>query len=73
MLRVVPLFETLDDLNYAETAMRQLFSNPWYKEHIQGQQVRGKEQETGSEAGASFSPSPGTRGISRASRCCQPG
>lgn len=25
MLRVVPLFETLDDLEYAETAMRQLF------------------------------------------------
>lgn len=37
-LRVVPLFETLDDLNYAETAMRQLFSNPWYNNHISGKQ-----------------------------------
>lgn len=43
MLRVVPLFETLDDLEYAETAMRQLFANPWYAQHIksQGAQVRG--------------------------------
>lgn len=40
MLRVVPLFETLDDLNHAETAMRQLFSTPWYSTHIQGKQVR---------------------------------
>lgn len=39
MLRVVPLFETLDDLHYAETAMRQLFTNPWYLAHINGQQV----------------------------------
>ena len=39
-LRVVPLFETLDDLQYAETAMRQLFSNEWYRNHIDGQQVR---------------------------------
>ncbi|KAL4423808.1 hypothetical protein ABPG75_001109 [Micractinium tetrahymenae] len=38
MLRVVPLFETLDDLEYAETAMRQLFSTPWYFEHIKGKQ-----------------------------------
>lgn len=37
-LRVVPLFETLDDLEYAETAMTQLFSNPWYHAHIGGQQ-----------------------------------
>lgn len=43
MLRVVPLFETLDDLNHAETAMRQLFSTPWYAAHIQGKQVRGGE------------------------------
>lgn len=42
MLRVVPLFETLDDLNHAETAMRQLFSTPWYAAHIQGKQVRGR-------------------------------
>lgn len=38
MLRVAPLFETLDDLNYAETAMRQLYSNDWYFKHINGQQ-----------------------------------
>ena len=37
-LRVVPLFETLDDLEYAETAMRQLFSNAWYHDHIGGKQ-----------------------------------
>ena len=39
MLRVAPLFETLDDLLYAETAMRQLFSNEWYFNHIKGAQV----------------------------------
>lgn len=38
MLRVVPLFETLDDLEYAETAMRQLFSDEWYLGHINGTQ-----------------------------------
>jgi phosphoenolpyruvate carboxylase len=37
-LRVVPLFETLDDLEYAETAMRQLFTCEWYKNHIDGKQ-----------------------------------
>jgi hypothetical protein len=37
-LRVVPLFETLDDLVYAETAMRQLFSNEWYLNLIAGKQ-----------------------------------
>lgn len=37
-LRVAPLFETLDDLMYAETAMRQLFENPWYHAHINGKQ-----------------------------------
>jgi len=35
-LRVAPLFETLDDLEYAETAMRQLFSSKWYLSHING-------------------------------------
>lgn len=39
-LRVVPLFETLDDLNYAETAMRQLFENEWYRNHIRTAEVR---------------------------------
>jgi phosphoenolpyruvate carboxylase len=37
-LRVAPLFETLDDLVYAETAMRQLFANDWYRAHIGGKQ-----------------------------------
>lgn len=37
-LRVAPLFETLDDLDHAEGAMRALFSDPWYHEHIQGRQ-----------------------------------
>ena len=37
-LRVVPLFETLDDLDHSETAMRSLLSNPWYHEHIKGEQ-----------------------------------
>lgn len=47
MLRVVPLFETLDDLNHAEAAMRQLFSTPWYAAHIQGKQVRRGEKDGG--------------------------
>ena len=37
-LRVAPLFETLDDLEYAETAMRQLFSSEWYLKLIDGKQ-----------------------------------
>ncbi len=37
-LRVVPLFETLDDLEYSESAMEQLLSNPWYADHIKGVQ-----------------------------------
>lgn len=38
LLRVAPLFETLDDLEYAETAMRQLFSSAWYLKLINGKQ-----------------------------------
>ena len=34
----VPLFETLDDLNNAPTTCRELFSNDWYKAHINGMQ-----------------------------------
>jgi len=33
-LRVVPLFETLDDLDAAGEVMSTLFSNPWYRDHI---------------------------------------
>eukprot|EP00884_Botryococcus_braunii_P020823 jgi/Botrbrau1/7424/Bobra.0112s0023.1 len=38
ILHVSPLFETLDDLAYSESAMEQLFSNPWYLAHINGEQ-----------------------------------
>lgn len=37
-LRVVPLFETLDDLQRAPTTLRELFSVPWYITHIAGKQ-----------------------------------
>ena len=38
LLRVVPLFETLEDLNNAPSTMDQLFSNDWYRTHIGGAQ-----------------------------------
>jgi phosphoenolpyruvate carboxylase len=51
-LRVVPLFETLDDLEYAETAMRQLFANSWYFDHIKGnQEVMIGYSDSGKDAG----------------------
>lgn len=37
-MRVVPLFETLEDLRNAESCIDQLLSVTWYKEHIQGEQ-----------------------------------
>jgi phosphoenolpyruvate carboxylase len=37
-LRVVPLFETLDDLNSAPATMTTLFESSWYKAHIRGEQ-----------------------------------
>jgi phosphoenolpyruvate carboxylase len=33
-LRVVPLFETLDDLEAAGGVMRRLLALPWYREHL---------------------------------------
>jgi len=36
--RVVPLFETADDLRNGGPTMRKLFSIPWYLEHIKGKQ-----------------------------------
>ena len=33
-LRVVPLFETLDDLKNAKSIMKSLFSLPWYRKSI---------------------------------------
>eukprot|EP00887_Chlorella_sp_A99_P005836 scaffold1.g5836.t1 len=51
-LRVVPLFETLDDLEYAETAMRRLLSTPWYLEQIAGQrEVMIGYSDSGKDAG----------------------
>lgn len=35
---VVPLFETIDDLNAAAPVMRVLFSNDWYRRRIAGKQ-----------------------------------
>jgi len=33
-LRVVPLFETLADLDASGEVMRRLFANPWYRSHL---------------------------------------
>eukprot|EP00775_Hariotina_reticulata_P007911 gene7911-8107_t len=33
-LRVVPLFETLDDLDASADVMQTLFNNPWYRTHL---------------------------------------
>lgn len=38
LLRVVPLFETLVDLNGASNCLDKLFKCDWYKRHIQGHQ-----------------------------------
>lgn len=37
-LRVVPLFETLEDLHNSEASMESLLSNEWYSKHIKGRQ-----------------------------------
>lgn len=37
-LRVVPLFETIDDLRTAGATMSELFAIPWFAERIQGRQ-----------------------------------
>lgn len=37
-MRIAPLFETLADLDNAEPTVEQLFSMPWYKAYIDGQQ-----------------------------------
>ncbi|WP_336367102.1 phosphoenolpyruvate carboxylase [Marinobacter sp. C2H3] len=37
-MRVVPLFETLDDLTGAPDAMKALFEVPWYRDYCQGRQ-----------------------------------
>ena len=38
LLRVVPLFETLDDLKNAKNVMENLFKLPWYRKLIKNQQ-----------------------------------
>src|SRR5690606_14818013 len=51
-LRVVPLFETLADLQGAESCLRQLLSIPWYRAHIQGhQEVMIGYSDSGKDAG----------------------
>ncbi|WP_435103398.1 phosphoenolpyruvate carboxylase [Arhodomonas sp. AD133] len=51
-LRVVPLFETLDDLHGAEAAMERLLEIPWYRERIQGhQEVMIGYSDSGKDAG----------------------
>lgn len=37
-MRVVPLFETIGDLNRCDTVMTTLFTLPWYRSRIQGRQ-----------------------------------
>lgn len=37
-MRIVPLFETLDDLVYAPECINRLLSNDWYKAYTQGHQ-----------------------------------
>ncbi|MQM38466.1 Phosphoenolpyruvate carboxylase [wastewater metagenome] len=51
-LRVVPLFETLDDLEAAEATMERLLEIPWYRERIQGhQEVMIGYSDSGKDAG----------------------
>eukprot|EP00271_Cylindrocystis_brebissonii_P023319 TRINITY_DN9635_c0_g1_i1.p1 TRINITY_DN9635_c0_g1~~TRINITY_DN9635_c0_g1_i1.p1 ORF type:complete len:988 (-),score=306.83 TRINITY_DN9635_c0_g1_i1:1321-4284(-) len=51
-LRVVPLFERLDDLNNSPAAMEQLFKNEFYLERIQGrQEVMIGYSDSGKDAG----------------------
>jgi len=51
-LRVVPLFETLDDLNGAEASMERLVEIPWYRDRIQGfQEVMIGYSDSGKDAG----------------------
>ncbi|KAE8706779.1 Phosphoenolpyruvate carboxylase 3 [Hibiscus syriacus] len=51
-LRVVPLFEKLDDLDAAPAAMARLFSIDWYKDHINGkQEVMLGYSDSGKDAG----------------------
>jgi phosphoenolpyruvate carboxylase len=56
-LRVVPLFETLDDLHNAPATMSTLFGSEWYLDHINGVQVWGACLFTGASGGSgAFEP-----------------
>lgn len=51
-LRVVPLFETLDDLDGAEACIEHLMQIPWYKDRVQGhQEVMIGYSDSGKDAG----------------------
>jgi phosphoenolpyruvate carboxylase len=51
-LRVVPLFETLDDLEQAEQTLRRLLQVEWYRQRIQGhQEVMIGYSDSGKDAG----------------------
>ena len=57
MLRVAPLFETLDDLSAAGATMHALFSNPWYLNYLRThhggrQEVMLGYSDSGKDAGA---------------------
>ncbi len=52
MLRVVPLFETLDDLHNSEESLRNLLSSQWYRDLINGtQEVMIGYSDSGKDAG----------------------
>ena len=52
LLRVVPLFERLDDLEAAPAVLKLLFSQPWYLAHIKGrQEVMIGYSDSGKDAG----------------------
>ncbi|KAG1677399.1 hypothetical protein FOA52_010779 [Chlamydomonas sp. UWO 241] len=52
LLRVVPLFETLDDLNNGPGHLRVLLANEWYHSHIHGrQEVMVGYSDSGKDAG----------------------
>ena len=52
LLRVVPLFERLDDLEAAPAVLRRLFGVPWYAAHIKGkQEVMIGYSDSGKDAG----------------------
>lgn len=55
-LRVVPLFETLDDLDASGAIMQRLFANPWYRAHLRtvhdnNQEVMLGYSDSGKDAG----------------------